>query len=99
MPAGGVDAVSAAEIADDPAAEDMPIHQQLFRTQEEPCIMPLPPEDLNETASAGAAETDEEAVPAETNPDPVPEENRISEAHEEPAAEKELPEEGAEPKE
>ena len=79
--------------------DDRPIHQRIFSTPEEPCIMPLPPEDLNETASAGAAETDEEAVPAETNPVPVPEEDRISEANEEPAAEKELPEEGAEPKE
>jgi len=25
--------------------DDRPIHQQLFSTQEEPCIMPLPPED------------------------------------------------------
>ena len=27
--------------------DDRPIHQQLFSTQEEPCIMPLPPENLS----------------------------------------------------
>ena len=79
--------------------DDRPIHQRIFSTPEEPCIMPLPPEDLNETASAGAAETDAEEIPAETDPAPVPEESTISPADEEPSAEKETPEEGTEPKE
>ena len=33
--------------------DDRPIHQRLFSVQEEPCIMPLPPENLNEN-DAGA---------------------------------------------
>ena len=75
--------MAAAEIVDDPAAEDMPIHQQLFRTQEEPCIMPLPPEDLGcgtetaeapETAevsetAAGAEETEIKEDPEEEKPE------------------------------
>ena len=31
--------------------DDRPIHQRLFSTPEEPCIMPLPPEDLNASES------------------------------------------------
>ena len=31
----------------EPADDDRPIHQRLFSSQEEPCIMPLPPENLN----------------------------------------------------
>ena len=37
--------------------DDRPIHQQLFSTQEEPCIMPLPPENL-ETVSGESEDTD-----------------------------------------
>ena len=69
--------MAAAEIADDPAAEDMPIHQQLFRTQEEPCIMPLPPEDLEcekeaaevPEATAGPEETEIQKDPEEEKPE------------------------------
>ena len=53
--------------------DDRPIHQQLFSTQEEPCIMPLPPEDFcnaGETTEASMkpeepAEASEQAEPAE----------------------------------
>ena len=87
--------MAAAEIADDPAAEDMPIHQQLFRTQEEPCIMPLPPEDLEcETETAEAPETakgpEMTAEPEETEKKEDPEEEKPESAEkaEEPAADK-----------
>ena len=85
--------MAAAEIADDPAAEDMPIHQQLFRTQEEPCIMPLPPEDLE--CEKEAAEVPEAAVvpeaaagPEETEikKDPEEEKPEAAEKAEEPSA-------------
>ena len=44
--------------------DDRPIHQQLFSVQEEPCIMPLPPEGAggNPEESAGSV-TEAEAVP------------------------------------
>ena len=56
--------------------DDRPIHQRLFSTPEEPCIMPLPPEDLN--------------VPDE-NAEPDPEKQEIEEHEEahETASEKE----------
>ena len=38
--------------------DDRPIHQRIFSTPEEPCIMPLPPEDLNEPSGSAADETD-----------------------------------------
>ncbi len=38
--------------------DDRPIHQRIFSTPEEPCIMPLPPEDLNEPSGSVADETD-----------------------------------------
>lgn len=43
--------------------DDRPIHQRLFSTQEEPCIMPLPPENVSETAEAAPqdAEAEKEA--------------------------------------
>ena len=45
--------------------DDRPIHQQLFSVQEEPCIMPLPPE--------AAGEIPEESAAAEQEPDPAEE--------------------------
>ena len=36
--------------------DDRPMHQRLFSTLEEPCIMPLPPEDLNRDASGSDAD-------------------------------------------
>ena len=36
--------------------DDRPIHQRLFSTQEEPCIMPMPPESLKEAETAGTAD-------------------------------------------
>ena len=52
---------AAASLMDEAEIEDdRPIHQQLFSTQEEPCIMPLPPEDLGtaEEELPGNEETD-----------------------------------------
>ncbi len=59
--------------------DDRPIHQRLFSTPEEPCIMPLPPEDLNTPAKP-----DEEPMPDESSdsqPDtepvvPIPEDEQ-----------------------
>lgn len=36
--------------------DDRPMHQRLFSTLEEPCIMPLPPEDLNREVSDSEAD-------------------------------------------
>ena len=79
--------MAAAEIADDPAAEDMPIHQQLFRTQEEPCIMPLPPEDLEcEKEAAEVPETAAGPEETEIKKDPEEEKPEAAEKAEEPSA-------------
>ena len=48
--------------------DDRPIHQQLFSTQEEPCIMPLPPENLVNSE-------EETSAPAE-----IPETRKASES-------------------
>jgi hypothetical protein len=52
--------------------DDRPIHQQLFSTQEEPCIMPLPPENLvsseketSATLETAEVSTSEEKIKAE----------------------------------
>jgi hypothetical protein len=52
--------------------DDRPIHQQLFSTQEEPCIMPLPPENLvsseketSVTSETAEVSTSEEKIKAE----------------------------------
>ena len=60
--------------------DDRPIHQRLFSTPEEPCIMPLPPDNLNTESAAETAQPEqnsadgEEEIPitaAEAeNPDP-----------------------------
>ena len=64
--AAAVAAMAAAEslMNDLNLEDDRPIHQRLFSTQEEPCIMPLPPENLNE-----AAETPEVPEKAAEKPD------------------------------
>ena len=46
--------------------DDRPIHQRLFSTQEEPCIMPLPPENLKESETA---EIEEEIKEKDENTD------------------------------
>lgn len=51
--------------------DDRPIHQRLFSTQEEPCIMPLPPENISSTEekkepAEEAAEEKKEQTAAET---------------------------------
>ena len=68
--------------------DDRPIHQRLFSSQEEPCVMPMPPE--KEELDAPAAEEAEQAE--EKKPD-VAEEQAA-----EPAAEEEKKEEGSEDK-
>jgi hypothetical protein len=87
--------MTAAESMEDPVTEDMPIHQQLFRTQEEPCIMPLPPEDLeSETKTAeapgdaAAPETAAEPEETETKADTETEKPESAEKAEEPDADK-----------
>ena len=57
--AAAVAAMAAAEslMNDLDTEDDRPIHQRLFSTQEEPCIMPLAPEKLNEDGGENA-ETD-----------------------------------------
>ena len=45
---------------EDEDIDDRPIHQRIFSTPEEPCIMPLPPEDLTE--SSVSAPNDEEVT-------------------------------------
>ena len=68
--------------------DDRPIHQRLFSSQEEPCVMPMPPE--KEELDAPAAEEAEQAE--EKKPD-------VAEAQAaEPAAEEEKKEEGSEDK-
>lgn len=44
---------------EDEFEDDRPIHQRLFSTPEEPCIMPLPPEDLMTVEPASEPETEE----------------------------------------
>ena len=44
--AAAVMAAAASLMDKEEIEDDRPIHQQLFSTQEEPCIMPLPPEDF-----------------------------------------------------
>lgn len=59
--------------------DDRPIHQQLFSVQEEPCIMPLPPEGAggNPEESAGSV-TEAEAVPEQEKKE-IPETAETSE--------------------
>ena len=66
--------------------DDRPIHQRLFSSQEEPCVMPMPPE--KEELDAPAAEE-----PAEEKTADAAEEQAA-----EPAAEEEKKEEGSEDK-
>ena len=56
--------------------DDRPFHQRLFSTQEEPCIMPMPPENIaaaaaeaEETAEAAAAEEEEKPGEAAAEPE------------------------------
>ena len=59
--------------------DDRPIHQQLFSVQEEPCIMPLPPEGAggNPEESAGSV-TEAEAAPEQEKKE-IPETAETSE--------------------
>ena len=67
-------AMEAAETRMKEYEEDMvderPLHQRIFSTPEEPCIMPLPPEDLNESVCTSSEKTDESE---ETSSETVPE--------------------------
>lgn len=53
----------------DEEEDDRPIHQRLFSTQEEPCIMPLPPENLNAETAEPAAGQDGKDAEEETDKD------------------------------
>jgi uncharacterized alkaline shock family protein YloU len=81
-------AMEAAETRMKEYEEDMvderPLHQRIFSTPEEPCIMPLPPEDLNESVCTSSEKTDESeetsfetvpeaeiSVPDGEDPDPI----------------------------
>ena len=61
--------------------DDRPIHQRLFSAPAEPCIMPLPPEDLGIEKAADEKETDEKAgdEPAEATEDAEPEADETEE--------------------
>ena len=76
-----------------PEEDDRPIHQRLFSSPEEPCVMPMPPETL-EADAAGGKET--ESVPKEAEK-PAEEPEKTAEPAEEPKKEKDEPAE--EPKE
>ena len=80
--------------------DDRPIHQQLFSTQEEPCIMPLPPENLvnseedtsvpaetTETVEATVASEPEETVKTEEEPEAAMPETAETEAEKSAEAE------------
>jgi len=60
---------------EDEFEDDRPIHQRLFSTPEEPCIMPLPPEDLvkEEPVEETQAETEPESSDPEEQPAETPE--------------------------
>ena len=49
--------------------DDRPIHQQLFSMQEEPCIMPLPPETAETVPADGEKTETAETVPGEAPAD------------------------------
>ena len=65
--AAAVAAMAAAEslMNDLDTEDDRPIHQRLFSTQEEPCIMPLPPEKASEDPDIEKTEKAEEPATAE----------------------------------
>ena len=52
--------------------DDRPIHQRLFSTPEEPCIMPLPPEDLTAEQPAAEEITEPEESPAAVETEQAP---------------------------
>ena len=49
--------------------DDRPIHQKLFSTQEEPCIMPLPPENLENAEAVNEQPLDPAEPEKESEPD------------------------------
>ena len=66
--------------------DDRPMHQRLFSSQEEPCVMPMPPEkeEIAENAAEEAEKAAEEAVetaeaPAEEQAEEKPEEKETTE--------------------
>jgi uncharacterized alkaline shock family protein YloU len=55
---------------EDEDIDDRPIHQRIFSTPEEPCIMPLPPEDLTESSVSIPGEGEETGdVLSDKNPE------------------------------
>lgn len=51
-----------------PEEDDRPIHQRLFSSPEEPCVMPMPPAEEQNADISGETKT-EETAPAETEED------------------------------
>ena len=77
--------------------DDRPIHQRLFSMQEEPCIMPLPPENIGENSTA--PEETEKTEPAEEKTEPAEdvkaEDVKEEESREESTESTVIPEESA----
>jgi len=74
-------AAAAALVMDHAPAEedDRPMHQRLFSTVEEPCVMPMPPKDLEESNPSAETKTEEtkteEIKPEEAKPENTKAEN------------------------
>ena len=82
-------AVAAAELLKKeapPEEDDRPIHQRLFSSQEEPCVMPMPPE-KPEGAEETAEQTEEKPAGAEAAAEEKPAEETPAEP-EQPEEEK-----------
>ena len=67
--------------------DDRPMHQRLFSTVEEPCVMPMPPMDLDEASKEEKEQEEEKSstvpsdpeTPEEKKPEePVPEEKKTA---------------------
>lgn len=70
-------------IPDEVQEDDRPLHQRIFCTPDEPCIVPPPPADDNDKASADDPETDETPVTEEEcDAEPVVTSCEMSEAPE-----------------
>ena len=68
--------------------DDRPMHQRLFSTVEEPCVMPMPPVNLDETnKEENEQEEEKPSEPTESSNPEIPEEKKP----EEPASEEKKP--------
>ncbi len=66
----------------EPEDDDRPIHQRLFSSQEEPCIMPLPPENLNTEEEEKKEEPEIQEMTSSSGQAEAPAEDRDSETAE-----------------